>query len=227
MFKTELHCHSVDVSFCADVDVDHIVGRYVDAGYSSIVLANHFEAGTMRRRGDSYEQFVMRHVEACEKLRRAADGRLEVIFGAELRFTENINDYLLYGATPEFLLAHPDIFEMRPRDFSPIAREAGVLFVQAHPFRNGMTVINPTLLDGVEVFNGHIGHDSRNAVANAWADMHSLIKTSGTDYHHPHHFPDAGILTEKKIVTAADLVATLRSGEYELVRDESGFSPRI
>lgn len=226
MFKTELHCHSVDVSFCADVDAEHIAERYVNAGYSTIVLANHFEAATMRRRGDTYEQFVMRHVDACEKLRRAANGRLNVIFGAELRFTENINDYLLYGVTPEFLLAHPDVFEMKPKDFSPIARAAGVLFVQAHPFRNGMTVIDPALLDGVEAFNGHVGHDSRNSIANAWADTYSLIKTSGTDYHHPHHFPDAGILTEKMILSSSDVVATLRSGAYELLRDDSAFAKK-
>lgn len=223
MFKTELHCHLGGVSFCANVSAEHVAQRYIDAGYDSLVLANHFEAATMRRHGDTYPDFVKRHVAACEAVRAAADGRLNVIFGAELRFTCNMNDYLLYGVTPEFLLEHPDLFDMSPREFSPIAREAGILFVQAHPFRNGMTVTNPALLDGIEVFNGHVGHDSRNAVADLWADTYSLIKTSGTDYHQPCHFPDAGILTEHRILTSEDLADTLRSGSYELVRDESHF----
>lgn len=35
-----------------------------------------------------------------------------------------------------------------------------MLFYQAHPFRNSMKITNPELLDGIEVYNGHPGHDS-------------------------------------------------------------------
>ena len=162
----------------------------------------------------------MRHAAACDAIRDAADGRLNVIFGAELRFRYALNDYLLYGATPEFLLAHSDIFEMTPREFSEIARDAGVLFVQAHPFRNDMMVINPAYLDGIEIFNGHTGHDSRNDVAELWAKKYSLIPTSGTDFHYNHVPANAGILTENEILDMQSLVQTLKSGNYTLIKGE-------
>ena len=40
-FKTELHCHSKDISPCSHQDVDGIVEKYTGSGYSSLVLANH------------------------------------------------------------------------------------------------------------------------------------------------------------------------------------------
>ncbi len=225
MFKTELHCHSSDISGCATADVNNIVERYVEAGYSSLVLANHFKTGTMAEQGiTDYAEFVERYVWGYEKLKKVAEGRLNILFGAELRFDENINDYLLFGATPEFLLGREDMFKMTPKSFSSYARECGVIFVQAHPFRNGMKVVDPRYLDGIEIFNGHIGHDSRNEIAAEWASRFSLLKTSGSDYHHPNHFPDGGILTESEIKTTEELVSVLRSGKYELICDKSHFN---
>ena len=43
--------------------------------------------------------------------------------------------------------------------------------------------MEPDLLDGLEVFNGNNTHDSHNALADYWADMNGLIKTSGSDFH--------------------------------------------
>ena len=131
------------------------------------------------------------------------------MLGMELRFDENSNDYLIFGITEEFLRNNPPLYEMNPSSFSKLARENGILFVQAHPFRNSMTVIQPWLLDGVEVFNGHMGHDSRNEIANMWAEKYGLIKTSGTDFHYDHVPANAGILTENKIEDMTTLVEIL------------------
>ncbi len=224
MFKTELHCHSVDISGCASATVEDIVKYYTAAEYSTLVLANHFQRIPMRELGcTDYVDFVERYVKAYEKLCSAAEGKLNILFGAELRFTENTNDYLLFGITPELMLGCPDMFTMTPKSFSEFARSNGILFIQAHPFRNAMTVVDPRYLDGIEVFNGHIGHDSRNSIAEEWAKMHGLIKTSGTDYHHTTHFPSAGILTENEIKTMDELVNILKSGDYELIKDDSHF----
>ena len=137
----------------------------------------------------------------------------------ELRFNENSNDYLVFGITEELLRAHEDIFSLNPESFSKISRENGFLFVQAHPFRNTMTVINPAFLDGVEVYNGHKGHDSRNEIADMWADKYGLIKTSGTDFHYPHVPANAGILTDEKITTSEQLLEILKSGSYSLIKE--------
>jgi predicted metal-dependent phosphoesterase TrpH len=104
-------------------------------------------------------------------------------------------------------------------DFHKLCQEKGYLFIQAHPFRNGMKVINPAFVDGVEVFNGHGGHDSRNEIAEAWANKFSLLKTSGTDFHYAHAPTNGGIVTDEKIQTVQQLVAVLKSGKYELIKE--------
>ena len=220
MFKTELHCHSKDVSACACVSVEDIVKKYTEAGYTTLVLSNHFNEGTMGFNGAStWEEFVDKFFQGYEKLKACAEGKLNILIGAELRFNENINDYLLFGITKEFLLSHPEIFELNPEKFYPIAKGNGVLIIQAHPFRNHMTVVNPVYLDGVEVFNGHKGHDSRNHVAQAWAEHFNLIKTSGTDFHYNDVPANAGILTEYEITSLDTLVKTLKEGTYQLITD--------
>ena len=220
MFKTELHCHSLDISNCAKVSTTDIITKFTEAGYTTLVLANHFNYDTMKsRNAESWENFIDKFVGAYEKLKKEAEGKLNILLGAELRFKENSNDYLLFGVTKEFLLSIPQVFDLNPDAFSKIARENGVLFVQAHPFRNWMTVIRPDFLDGVEVFNGHKGHDSRNESAEAWADKFSLIKTSGTDFHYNHAPANGGILTEVEITSMEQLVEILKSGSYQLLRD--------
>lgn len=37
--------------------------------------------------------------------------------------------------------------------------------MQAHPFRNGLKIVDPKHLDGIETYNGNPRHDSRNEIA--------------------------------------------------------------
>ena len=220
MFKTELHCHSNDVSACARIDVDVIIDKYVSGGYSTVVLANHFNKDTRNHLGcESWQEWIDKFVGAYEKLKERAQGKLEILLGMEMRFNENSNDYLVFGVSEKFLREHENLYELEPYSFHELAKENGLLFIQAHPFRNGMTVVAPSCLDGVEVYNGHKGHDSRNEIADAWADKFSLIKTSGTDLHYDSVPTNAGILTEEKITSVQQLVEILKSGSYSLIKE--------
>ncbi|MBP3495594.1 MAG: hypothetical protein J6K52_05235 [Clostridia bacterium] len=220
MFKTELHCHSNSVSECARVSNNDIIEKFTGAGYTTLVLANHFNKGTMRYlKCETYDEFVTKYIDGYNSLKNDAKGILNVLLGLELRFSQNINDYLLFGATEAFLRSVPDIFDMGVESFHKIASENGCLLIQAHPFRNGMTVTRPDMIDGVEVFNGHFGHDSRNDIANMWADKFSLIKTSGTDFHYKEVPANAGIYTENEITSMDMLVDILKNGKYTLVNE--------
>ena len=220
MFKTELHCHSQFISECARVSEEDIVEKFTSAGYSTLVLTNHFSSGTMRHvSGEDWNEWIDKFVCGYTRLKEAARGKLNILWGMELRFDENCNDYLVYGVTEEFLKKSPDIFKMSPYSFHGVAKENGCLLIQAHPFRNGMTVIRPDALDGVEAFNGHFGHDSRNDIAEAWADKFGLIKTAGTDFHYNDSPANGGILTENEITTMDELLTVLKSGNYTLNKD--------
>ena len=219
MFKTELHCHSNDISACARVDADIIIEKFTGAGYSTLVLANHFNSSTYtHNKCESWNEWIDKYIGAYNLLKEKAKGKLNILLGMELRTNENINDYLVFGVTEKFLRENENIFKMNIWDVHKLTSENGMLLIQAHPFRDSMTVTNPKALDGVEVFNGHMGHDSRNDIAEAWANKFSLIKTSGTDFHYADVPANAGILTENEITTMDELVDVLKSGNYELVK---------
>ncbi len=224
MFKTEMHCHTADVSECARMDVDTLVRRYIEEGYSSVVLTNHFAVFTYNYlKCDNWQDWINKYIYGYEKLKQAAKDKLNIILGAEVRFNGDPNDYLLYGLSESFLREHEFIFNMTLSSFRPIAEGAGVLIVQAHPFRDNMRIVDPKLLDGVEIHNGSIGgyyaHDSRNDMARAWANKFPLIKTSGTDLHYPNDKINSGIRTKEKIESAAQLACVLKSGEYEIIEE--------
>ena len=217
MFKTELHCHSNDISACARVSTQDIINKFYEAGYSTLVLTNHFSQGTLDHVGaKSWDEWIDKFVGAYEKLKNEALGKLNILLGLELRLNDSDNDYLVFGATEEFLRKIPHVFDLWPEDFHRLANENGCLFVQAHPFRNHMKIKRPDCLDGVEVFNGHFGHDSRNDIAELWAERYNLIKTSGTDFHYNDSPANGGIFTECEITSMEQLVEILKSGNYTL-----------
>ncbi len=215
-FLTELHAHTSESSSCAKLTAHEVAERYIAQGYTTILVSNHYNRYNLDMGGDAWEDRINHHLAGYRALKEYAGERLCVLLGCELRFTENDNDYLIFGLDEEFLITHPDLHQMTLRSFSELARMHGLLIVQAHPFRNGMTVMRPEYLDGIEVFNGHPGHHSRNNIANIWAKQYGLIRTSGTDFHYPTQDGCGGIVTDEPIRSQADLLRILKSGAYVL-----------
>lgn len=215
-YKTELHLHTSDVSRCAKMTPEQVVDVYVDAGYSTVVLTNHYAEYGFDAVG-SWESCIERYLNAVRRMREHARGRLIVLSGAEVRTYYNSNDFLLYGATEDFLKKNKYLHRMPIKELSALARANDVLLVQAHPFRNGMTLTDPKLLDGIEVFNGTPNTESRNCMANVWAKQFGLLRTSGSDFHGSGTAGYGGILTDAPIKTQEDLRAVLRSASYSLL----------
>lgn len=212
-YKTELHLHTSPASKCSEIPPEKAVKIYADLGYHSIVICNHF-VKSMRFQEDKkacLDAYLADFDEAVEAGKRYG---VHVILGCEIRFPENANDYLLFGIDRDFLDFAYECLDMNAAEFSRVFRSDTRLFIQAHPFRNGMTEVPPEYLDGIEAFNMHPGHNSRVAVANQYAKKHHMITTAGTDYHHPGHEGMASLLTKTKIKTSYDIVDVLRSGDY-------------
>ena len=215
-FKTELHAHTSEVSPCGHVTAPEVADRFIAEGYSSLVITNHYCDYVIDNLKGSWREKMDYYMYPYYLMREHAGDRLHVILGCELRFEGNINDYLIYGITEDFLRENPDLHKMSLRSFAPLARENGFLVVQAHPFRNGIEIVPPELLDGMETFNGTPSYDGRNAIADAWARRYGLIRTSGSDFHNPDQYGTGGILTSAAIRTGEELVAVLKSGDYTL-----------
>ena len=215
-FKTELHAHTSEVSPCGHVTAPEVAERFIAEGYSSLVITNHYCDYVIDNIKGSWQEKMDYYVYPYHLMKEYAGDRLNVILGCELRFEGSINDYLIYGMTEEFLRQNPDLHKMNLRTFADLAHESGMLVVQAHPFRNGITIVNPALLDGMETFNGTPSYDGRNRVAEEWAKQYGLIRTSGSDFHNPDQRGYGGILTNAAIRTGEELVAVLKSGNYTL-----------
>ncbi len=216
LFKTELHAHTAEVSPCAALRAPEVAERYIAAGYTTISVTNHYCDYVIDPAGETWQEKIDHYLSGYRIMKDYAGDRLQVLLGCELRFTESMNDYLVFGLSEEFLISHPDLHHMTLKSFSELARKSGLLLIQAHPFRDGMKISNPKLLDGIEVFNGSFGQDSRNDIAVQWAKKYHLLRTSGSDFHHATSLECAGILTETPVTNEKQLAEILRTGDCVL-----------
>ncbi len=101
-YKIELHAHTGLASKCGKASPEEMVAAYKAIGYDAIALTNHyflpfFEGMTKKQGIDKYLEDYNR---ACMA---AKDIGIKVLLGAEIRLTENANDYLLYGVNESIL----------------------------------------------------------------------------------------------------------------------------
>ncbi len=213
-YKTELHAHTTPVSSCSDIETKQLVEIYKENGYDSIVLTNHF---LTQMQGETIEEKINRYLEDyynCSEEGERID--LNVILGAELRFTENNNDYLIYGICPEDLI---EIYKMLPYGIDSFYKEyknEKNIIIQAHPFRDGMQSVKTESLDGIEVFNMHPNHNSRIGLAARYAYEKNMIVTCGSDFHHYGQECLCGILTENPLKNSYDVANVLKSRDYNI-----------
>ena len=215
-YKVELHAHTSDISKCAHMSPKEVVDQYIAAGYSTVVVTNHYVAYNFDTE-QGWEESIDRYLSPIHEMQAYAGDRLTVLTGAEVHNYENDNDYLILGADEAFFRKHRYLHRLKLKVLSRLVREYGALLIQAHPFRNAMTVTEPSLLDGVEVFNATPGHNSRNRFADRWAKEYGLIRTSGSDFHGLTTPIAGGILTETPVSTPTKLSGILRDGCYDLI----------
>lgn len=215
----ETHCHTDETSFCGKVPAKETASLYKEAGYSGIVITDHFHADTFRKNGlSSWDEIMVFHMRGYNIAKELEDNSFRVFYGAEIRFSKECdNDYLIFGETEKFLREHPYITDLDDYDdFYKLANEAGLLVFQAHPFRNNMKLVKPSLLDGIEVFNGNKRHDSRNDISGIWANRFGLLPLSGSDFHQYEDFARGGIVTETFANNINELCEIIRTRNYSL-----------
>ncbi len=218
--RIDLHVHSEEVSPCGHIPIADLVTLYSKTQFDAIVLTNHFSASVARiQKSAGHNDFASYYLETYHEAKSLGEKcGLLVLCGFELRFADGCpNDYLVYGLPEDMVMDCEKYFAMSPEEFYPISQERGFLFYQAHPFRDGMKIVNPDFLFGIEVKNGHPRHDSRNDIAAAWADKFSLHKIAGSDCHRLQDVGLAGIETDVNVKTIEDLVEVLRNDRYSIL----------
>jgi hypothetical protein len=182
----ETHLHTFPVSKCAKRTVRENLEFYKSLGYAGVFITNHFIDGNINcARSLPYAErieFYLSDYEEGLKIGKELD--LPVFFGIESSYKGT--DFLIYGLDKEWLLAHPEIEEMKTSEFLAFAKEAGALVVQAHPFREASYIdhirLFPRCVDGVEVYNA-CRNDFENEMARQYADNYGLLHFAGSDNH--------------------------------------------
>ncbi len=215
-YAYELHLHTGEFGWCAKVPAATIVATYEALGYAGIVVTNHyFDHGFEHMPETTWAGKIDNYLRGYEAARAAVSREdFDVLLGLEIRFSENLNDYLVYGVNKEQLIAYPELYKYSPEDFRLLADELGWVFIQAHPYRKGCEVIAADSLHGVEVYNMNPRHDSRNDLALNFAKENNLLATAGSDYHQIGDEARAAVSFTERIRSSSELAAILRA-DYE------------
>ena len=105
-FLYDTHIHTIEVSPCGKIHAAETVDAYAAQGYAGLVITDHFhnqflEIADTEHNWDLVIDRYMAGYRAAKK--RGDEIGFNVIFGSEMRFTDNDNDYLVYGIDEAWL----------------------------------------------------------------------------------------------------------------------------
>lgn len=134
----DLHVHTSAVSQCGQVPPEETAALYAAAGYTGIVITEHFHKTYFDSLGSiPWEQKIDRYLEGYRRAQRAARG-LKVYLGLEFRNTATDDDFLVIGLTEQFLREHPETYLLPWQHAFPLFQQNGAVVIQAHPCRMRM-----------------------------------------------------------------------------------------
>lgn len=220
----ELHFHTLESSHCGHVSALDAIPLYKENGYDLVVVTDHYNHeyfpeyidGTMSWK-DTMERWFLGYEAA---LKAGKECGVTVLHGAEFRFYENHNDYLVYGMTDKMFYENSELFRMSIAEFSDFARKNGVLVFQAHPFRYGQVIQPAKYLDGLEIYNSHPLHNAHNPIAQKYAENNNLIGICGQDFHQYPAMLGCKTKIHGEISTMYELTAKLKARDFEIIKPE-------
>ena len=221
MYLFDMHVHTNVGSLCGQSAPAEMARGYAKAGYSGIVITDHFIHGyTAVPKDIPWEDRMQTYYSAYLAAKEEGDKLgLTVLFGLEHAFG-NGQEVLVYNPSLEVLKAHPEIENMSIEEFCALMRANGAYLSLAHPYREADYIadpgvhIDPDWVDAIEVFNA-CNHENENFRALYYASAHQKGYTSGGDIHdaEDERIGLAGIVFNNPITNGEALVAALRNGE--------------
>ena len=201
----DMHAHSSGISPCCRIPYSQTLQQALQYGMDGVVLTNHYQKSYTRETG--LDAFVEKYIAEYEAARKyGGEIGCRVFFGVEVTMERYPNVHmLLYGVGPEFLRANPGLFDCTQRELYELVKANGGLLIQAHPFRNGATVLDTALLDGVEINCHPLYGKSYSAELLQIARREGLMVTCGGDYHADTYRPKCGMVLPERVEDHRDL----------------------
>ena len=218
-FRYEPHAHTAETSKCGHLPAAQVVDRYKAQGFSGLVITDHLHNEYLSRvdRTGSWDAVVDHFLTGYRAARaRGEEVGLDVLLGAELRFPENDNDYLVYGFDEAWLRANPYLCRMSARAF--FAKYHGqVLIIHAHPYRDGNTEVFEDAVHGAELLNASPRHGQDDKRTLELCRRHpEYLRLAGSDTHRPGDEARAGVVLPERVRTSADYRALLQARRFRL-----------
>lgn len=191
----ETHLHTNEASACAANNGKEMARACYEAGYTGIVVTNHFFYGnTNVDRTLSWKMWVEAFCKGYESAKKEGDKLgLQVFFGWESCYQGT--EFLIYGLSKEWLLAHPEIKDATIEEQYELVHRDGGMVIHAHPFRKEDYIpeirLFPEWVDGAECVNAtHACKLSKShndpefdVQARAYGEEYHLPMTAGSDVH--------------------------------------------
>ncbi len=217
----DLHAHSSAISLCCQIPAREVINVALEKGIDGIVLTNHYQKSYIE--DGTASDFAERYIE--EFYSAESYGRelgCKVFFGIEVSMELYTSVHMLvYGVKPDFLREYPTLFDCTQKELYALVKSAGGILIQAHPYRNGTTVLDTDFLDGVEINCHPIYGKSYSEELFEVANKHDLILTCGGDYHADTYRPKCGMYIPDDIGDTFALASYLSSdGEKTLCIQE-------
>lgn len=196
------HTHTSETSLCGHLPAAEVVDRYVRRGFSGLVVTDHLHPEYLSRidREHNWDKVIDQYLAGYHASKARGDQvGLDVILGAELRFPENDNDYLVYGIDEQWLRSNPYMCCMSAREFFAKFHDQ-VLIIHAHPYRDGNTTVFEDAVHGAELINGHPRHENHNEKALDLCRRHpDYFRLAGSDTHEDGDEAHAGVILPERV----------------------------
>ncbi len=221
----ETHLHTSEGSLCGRGTGEEMAVTAKECGYTGIIVTDHNWGGNacVDINTLTWEKWIDEYCRGYHEAKKKGDEiGLQVFWGMEAGFDGT--EFLIYGVSPEWFKAHPEIRTAGIKELYELVHNAGGLFIHAHPFREEAYIpevrLFPELVDGVEAVNAthsnvrSIGHNdpAYDARAIEYARKHKLPMTAGSDIHST-RFLCGGMAFKHKLETIQGFVKAILDGE--------------
>lgn len=226
----ETHLHTSQVSACAGSSGSEMAKACKKAGYAGMIVTDHNWGGnTAVNRRLPWKEWVVGFCKGYEDAKNTGDKiGLDVFFGWEAGYAGT--EFLIYGLSPQWLLAHPEIRRASVEEQYILVKEGGGMVIHAHPFREEYYIpkirLFPEYVDGVEVINATHSNPSSMAhfdpafdkKAADYAGKHEFFTTAGSDIHTT-RLLGGGMAFSRKLTDIQDFIKAVCNKEDYVLTD--------
>ena len=222
------HTHTKETSQCGRLPAADVVDRYVRNGFAGLVVTDHLHPEYLSRidTEHNWDKVIDHYLSGYRAAKVRGDQvGLHVILGAELRFPENDNDYLVYGIDEQWLRSNPYVCCMSAREFYEKFHHQ-LLIIHAHPYRNGNMTVFEDAVHGTELINAHPRHENHNDLALELCRRHpDYYRLAGSDTHESGDEARAGVLLPAPVTDSFAYKHMIETHQFQLWAPE--FQPFI